>query len=169
MKTGVAVDSTPAFANPKEAAIGPIRGGGAAMFFEYSRDDASAIGRVEADGLDGPWRDRTEASLTARAGHWDDWHMSPGPIIDGGTDEPTMFYNGGTRDAKWRIGWATFDAALTKVVARSDDPLITPGDDLSDEDNNIVFAASAVTTDDEVLLYFSQADKHLRVARLKRR
>ena len=168
VKTGVVIDSVPAFANPKEAAIGPVRGGGWAMFFEYSRDEASAIGRVVADGLDGPWRDKAEASLAARAGRWDDWHMSPGPIIDGDTDRPTMFYNGGSRDAEWRIGWATFDPTLAKVTARSDEPLITPGDDLADDDNDMVFAASAVVVGDEVLLYFSQADKDLRVARLKR-
>lgn len=26
-----------------------------------------------------------------------------------------MFYNGATRDARWRIGWIAFDAEYTKV------------------------------------------------------
>ena len=168
VKDGIAVDTGPGFANPKEAAIAPSAGGGWAMFFEYSRDEASAIGRVQADGLEGPWAHMKEAALTKRADRWDDWHMSPGPIIGGDTTRPTMFYNGGTKDAKWRIGWATFDARLEKVVARSDDPLIVPDDDLPDDASDMVFAASAVTVDDEVMLFFSQSDQELRVARLRR-
>lgn len=165
-KVGIAVDVTPGFDDPKEAALAPIDGGWA-MLFEFARDGASVIGRVEADGPDGPWHDRAEASLRAREGRWDGWHMSPGPIVDTGTDAPTMFYNGGTEDAAWRIGWATFDARLEGVVARGDEPLIVP-DGSAAETNDMVFAASAVADGDDMLLYFSQADQDLRVARLRR-
>lgn len=167
-KSGIAIESTPGFEDPKEAALAPIGSDGWALFFEFSRDEASVIGRVSADTVDGPWQGKCEAALKARTDGWDSWHMSPGPIIGMGTEQPVMFYNGSTREADWRIGWARFNAKLDHVVARSTDPLIEPDDDLPAGENDIVFVASAVEDGAEVLLYFSHADQDLRVARIKR-
>ena len=138
------------------------------MFFEFARDEASLIGQASAVDLDGPWTDIVDAGLQPRLDRWDAWHLSPGSIVDVGTDRPVMFYNGATQDASWRIGWAAFDPTLQEVVDRSDDPLIEPEDDRPNAATDIVFAASAVPNGDEVLLYFSQADQYLRVARLSR-
>jgi predicted GH43/DUF377 family glycosyl hydrolase len=71
-----------------------------------------------------------------------------------------MFYNGATRDAHWRIGWAAFDAGYTRIVARSADPLIVPPPGETG-DTDIAFAASCVKQGSGVHLYYSVADKSL--------
>jgi predicted GH43/DUF377 family glycosyl hydrolase len=71
-----------------------------------------------------------------------------------------MFYNGATRDAKWRIGWIAFDAGFTRVVARRDDPLIIPPP-AGPGDTDIAFAASAVEERNAISLYYSIADKDM--------
>ena len=168
-KAGLAIDSTPAFANPKEATVAAVTDGRWRLYFEYARHGASLIGQAESDSLDGPWEAPVSAPLGPRAGCWDSWHMSAGPMVGEGTTRPTMFYNGATRDANWRIGWATFNKRLTKTVARCDDPLILPDGPLSEGASDIAFAASAVEYEGQVLLYFSQSDQDLRCAVLRPR
>ena len=168
-KAGVAIDSTPTFTNPKEATVAAIGREGWRMYFEYARDGASLIGQATTDDLDGPWRDTSESPLSPRLDSWDCWHMSPGPVIGDGTRRPTMFYNGATQDAAWRIGWATFDKSLAHIVERCEEPLIVPEASLGDGASDIAFAASAVEMDDHVLLYFSQSDQDLRCATLRAR
>ena len=121
-KTGLALDSRPPFANPKEASVAPVRGGGFRLYFEYADHEASLIGQASADDLDGPWSDVSQAPLRPRPETWDDWHLSPGPIVGLKTAHPTMFYNGATRSAEWRIGWAKFDSKFTHVVDRGETP-----------------------------------------------
>ena len=166
-KAGLAIDSTPDFTNPKEATVAAIGAEGWRMYFEYARDGASLIGQAETDDLDGPWRDIAESPLSPRTDQWDCWHMSPGPVIGEGTPRPTMFYNGATQDAAWRIGWATFDQRLTRIVERCDEPLIVPEPSLGEGESDIAFAASAVEMDDHVLVYFSQSDQDLRCATVR--
>ena len=79
-----------------------------------------------------------------------------------------MFYNGATQDAQWRIGWASFDRKLAKLVDRCTEPLIVPQGAISEGATDIAFAASAVERDGTVLLYFSQSDQDLRCAVLRR-
>ena len=67
-KAGVAVESRPPFANPKEAAVAPSAGGGWRMYFEYAHEEASLIGQAQADDLDGPWREVAQAPLKPRKG-----------------------------------------------------------------------------------------------------
>ncbi len=167
-KTGLAIDSTPGFTNPKEATIAAIAADQWRMFFEYAQGGASLIGAAEAEGLDGPWQGVKQAAMRPRVNGWDCWHLSPGPIVGEGTASPGMFYNGATQDAKWRIGWATFDAELSEVTERCDGPLIVPQQPLREGATDIAFAASAVETDNDVLLYYSQSDQDLRCARLRR-
>ena len=84
----------------------------------------------------------------------------------GGSDRPVLFYNGATQDARWRIGWAALDAAMTHVVERCDDPLIVPTD-VRDGVTDIAFASSSIEIDGLVWLYYSQSDQDLQRAILK--
>ena len=168
-KAGLAIDSTPAFKNPKEATVAAISSRQWRLYFEYARDGASLIGQALTGDLDGPWQDLAEAPLAPRPDAWDCWHLSPGPVIGERGDGPVMFYNGATQDAAWRIGWATFDSGLAKVVDRCDEPLVVPQVEVSEGASDIAFAASAVERDGEVLLYFSQSDQDLRCATVRLR
>jgi len=164
-KAGIALDSRAPFTNPKEATVVAARTGGWRIFFEYADGGASLIGEAESDALDGPWGNIAQAALHTRPGSWDAWHLSPGPIVGAGSDRPVMFYNGATRDAKWRIGWAAFDADLARIVDRCGDPLIVP-DSIAGEATDIAFAASAVEKDGKIALYYSLSDQALRRAML---
>jgi predicted GH43/DUF377 family glycosyl hydrolase len=146
--------------NPKEATIAQARDGSWRMFFEYSADDKSKIGIARAPAVDGPWS-VLEPLFEARAGSWDDWHLSTGPIIVTPSGEAVMIYNGATRDAKWRIGWIAFDDNYTRVTARCDDPLIVPPARHEAGATDIAFAASAVVENGVAHLYYSVADKDM--------
>jgi predicted GH43/DUF377 family glycosyl hydrolase len=164
-KAGIALDSRPPFTNPKEATVARIGAGGWRLFFEYADGGASLIGQAEAGDLDGPWRRVIQAALRTRENHFDCWHLSPGPIIE--TDQGTiMFYNGASRGAEWRIGWASFDPSLSEIVARCEAPLITP-QDVEGNNSDIAFAASALVCGDEIELYFAQSDADLRRATIR--
>ena len=58
-----------------------------------------------------------EEMVPIREDSWDNWHLSPGPIIQCPGRDPVMFYNGATHDARWRIGWVTFDQAASASPA----------------------------------------------------
>ncbi len=79
-----------------------------------------------------------------------------------------MFYYGASQDASWRIGWATFDPRLARLVDRCEEPLICPEGPPSAGSTDIAFAASAVEHGNQVLLYYSQSDQDLRCATIKR-
>lgn len=166
-KAGIALDSRPPFANPKEATVVARPDGGWRIYFEFARDGASLIGQVDADHPDGPWRSVADAPIQPRPEAWDNWHLSAGPVIGEGSERPVMFYNGATQDAHWRIGWAEFDPDMTKLVARSAEPLIVPAE-LNGTATDIAFAASAVETEDGAFLYYSQSDQDLKRATVRR-
>ena len=169
-KAGVMIDTRPPrFANPKEATLVALADDKWRLFFEFARDGASLIGQADSDDLDGGWGEATDSSLTPRPDSWDAWHLSAGPVIDQQTNHPIMFYNGATQGAEWRIGWAAFDKTYTKVVDRSDEPLITPEQLVGESATDIAFAASAVEDGDDIRLYYSQSDQDLRVAILRRK
>lgn len=167
-KAGVVIDSRPPrYANPKEATLVTLGEERWRLFFEYARDGASLIGQADGDDLDGAWENAVDGPFAPRPDSWDGWHLSPGPVIGDGADQPVMFYNGATRNAAWRIGWVAFDRYYTKITARSDHPLIAP--DLNDDGaTDIAFAASAVETAEGIRLYFSQSDQDLRYALIRR-
>ena len=166
-KAGLALDSSPDFVNPKEATMATLSGERLRLFFEYAHGGASLIGQAEAGDFDGPWSDVSQSPIKPRPRRWDCWHLSPGPLVGERTARPTMFYNGATQDARWRIGWVVFDKALTKVIERCDDPLIVPVGPLSPGATDITFAASAVEHEDRVWLYYSQSDQDMRRATLR--
>jgi len=75
-----------------------------------------------------------------------------------------MFYNGATHDARWRIGWISFDPGFTRVTGRGIEPMLVPPPALSREATDIAFAASTVIEGDRIALYFSLEDRMLRRA-----
>jgi len=79
-----------------------------------------------------------------------------------------MFYNGAGRDAHWRIGWVMFDKKLSRVTARSRDPILAPPAKREPDATDIAFAASAVKEDGAVALYYSIADKDMYRALIRR-
>lgn len=149
----------------KEATIAPAADGSWRLFFEYSHEDRSKIGIATADHPAGPWR-YEEPILAARSDGWDNWHLSTGPAIIREGRNPLMFYNGATRNAKWRIGWAEFDGNFTRVVNRGENYLIDPGG-VSGDDTDIAFAASAVAEGDLMYLYYSVSDRILLRAKIR--
>jgi len=72
-----------------------------------------------------------------------------------------MFYNGATERAQWRIGWVVFDAQYTRVLARSEDPLILPHIKRNADDTDIAFAASVLEVGGDIHLYYSVADQYV--------
>jgi len=66
------------------------------------------------------------------------------PVFTSDQNFPVMFYNGATRAAQWRVGWIVFDAAFSRVIARSTGPIVLPHIKRNDDDTDIAFAASAV-------------------------
>ncbi|GAC1390265.1 MAG: glycoside hydrolase family 130 protein [Vulcanimicrobiaceae bacterium] len=165
-KRGIALESTSAVRNPKEATIVAVDDGTWRLFFEYARNDASCIGIATSASVAGPWFVQDDL-FQARPNGWDCWHLSTGPVLMSNPHRPIMFYNGATRDAKWRIGWVAFDANFQRVVARGTDPLIVPHDRVG-EDTDIAFAASCVPIgEQECGLYYSVADRSMYRAMLR--
>ncbi|MEO8724443.1 MAG: glycosidase, partial [Sphingobium sp.] len=100
--------------NIKEATIAQGSDGRYRLFYEYARDNASRIGMAIGAGPEGPW-EVVDDPFTIREDSWDNWHLSTGPVIQQVGQDPVMFYNGATIDARWRIGWVSFDADFTRV------------------------------------------------------
>ena len=158
-KRGVRLPPTEGYANPKEASVVRCPDGSWRLFFEYADGGASKIGLASSPAVDGPWT-LLPSPVEARVGRWDGWHLSPGPILVSNPERPVMFYNGATKETKWRIGWIVFDADYTHVLARSEDPLIVPPP-VEPGDTDIAFAASCIEESGVVHLYYSVADKDL--------
>jgi len=166
-KKGVAMPSTPTMGNIKEATVDRTERGSWRMFFEYARNDASLVGLAIGDDIAGPWTDESDP-FAPRLDGWDNWHLSTGPLLTTDKTMPVMFYNGATRDARWRIGWIAFDAEYSTVVDRCIEPLIVPPPALERTATDIAFAASVVTVEDQIWLYYSLADTHLYRAIIRR-
>lgn len=158
-KCGIALASSERVANPKEATIARVDDGTWRLFFEYAHEGRSKIGLARSASVSGPW-EVLEPPFDARPDTWESWHLSTGPILEANMEEPVMFYNGATRTAHWRIGWAIFTADYVRVLARSVVPLVLPHTERHDEDTDIAFAASAVEVDGDVHLYYSVADQY---------
>ncbi|MGH7706783.1 MAG: hypothetical protein ACREM6_02465 [Vulcanimicrobiaceae bacterium] len=159
-KRGIALASSAQVRNPKEATIVRVADGSWRLFFEYAEDQRSKIGLARAPQVDGPW-EVLAPLFDARPESWDSWHLSTGPILDSDPELPVMFYNGATRSAQWRIGWVVFDAAYSRVVARSAQPIVLPHVKRNADDSDIAFAASAIELDGAIHLYYSVADQYV--------
>ncbi|SEL08594.1 Predicted glycosyl hydrolase, GH43/DUF377 family [Sphingomonas palmae] len=166
-KSGVALASSKSEGNTKEATVNRTKDGRWRLFYEYAADEASRVGLAVGTDAAGPW-DEQPTPFMPRENSWDDWHLSTGPLLIDDPDVPVMFYNGATRDARWRIGWIAFDADLTRIVARGIEPLITPPpvDDRTATD--IAFAASVVVDRGAIWLYYSLEDRRLSRALIRR-
>lgn len=159
-KRGIALASSEAARNPKEAEIVAVADGSWRLFFEYAHDDRSKIGIARAATVDGPW-EVLDPLFAARPGAWDNFHLSTGPVLASNPSAPVMFYNGATRAAQWRVGWVVFDATYTRVIARSVEPIVLPHIKRNDDDTDIAFAASAIEVDGAIHLYYSVADQYV--------
>jgi predicted GH43/DUF377 family glycosyl hydrolase len=159
-KRGVALASSKTEGNTKEATIERTADDRWRLFYEFAHKDASLIGLALGDGVGGPWHEQP-APFAPREERWDNWHLSTGPLLTRDPDMPVMFYNGATRDARWRIGWIAFNRDCTEVVDRCIEPMIIPPPPLERNATDIAFAGSVVTPGDRILLYYSLADKAL--------
>jgi predicted GH43/DUF377 family glycosyl hydrolase len=165
-KTGVALESTKSMGNTKEATVGQTADGHWRLWYEYAADEASRVGLAVGPDVCGPWEEQPTPFMPREDG-WDNWHLSTGPMLMTDPDRPVMFYNGATRDARWRIGWIAFDRDCTRVVDRCIQPLITPPPVADRTDTDIAFAASVITRGG-TWLYYSLEDRRLARALIRR-
>jgi len=167
-KSGVALESTKTAGNTKEATVQQTADGHWRLFYEYAVEDSSRVGLAIGEGVGGPWTEQP-TPFKPREGVWDNWHLSTGPMLMDDPDRPVMFYNGATRDARWRIGWIAFDRDCTKVVDRCIEPLIVPPPAEDRAATDIAFAASVVVEEDGgTWLYYSLEDRKLARACVRR-
>jgi beta-1,2-mannobiose phosphorylase / 1,2-beta-oligomannan phosphorylase len=145
--------------NFKEATLLQSPDKGWRLFYEYASDDASRIGVARSERLDGEWTSM-EDIVPVREDSWDNWHLSPGPIVQADGRDPVMFYNGATHDARWRIGWITFDPDCECVTGRGVEPMLIPPPAIDRTATDIAFASSAVLQPDGLIhLYYSLEDR----------
>ncbi len=145
----------------KEATLLQAPDGSWRLFYEFARDNASRIGMACAAKLGGEWAQMKEM-VPLRADSWDNWHLSPGPIVQCPGLDPVMFYNGATDDARWRIGWVAFNRDCDCITDRGVEPILVPPPAKDRAATDIAFAASAILQDDgSIHLYYSLEDRML--------
>lgn len=166
-KSGVVLASSKSEGNTKEATVDRTADGHWRLFYEYAADQASRVGLAIGSSEVGPWVEQPTPFMP-RTDSWDDWHLSTGPLLTTDPDMPVMFYNGATRDARWRIGWVAFDRDYTRVVDRGIEPLVTPPPPEDRTATDIAFAASVVVEGGAIWLYYSLEDRKLARARIRR-
>ena len=147
--------------NFKEATLFQAPDGSWRLFYEFARDDASRIGMACAAEIGTEWTAMKEM-VPIREDSWDNWHLSPGPIVRCPGRDPVMFYNGATDDARWRIGWITFNGSCECITERALEPMLVPPPARDRAATDIAFAASALLQDDgSIHLYYSLEDRML--------
>lgn len=151
--------------NIKEATLAQGVDGQFRLFYEYAKDNASRIGMAVGPSAEGPWT-VVKDPFPIREAAWDNWHLSTGPILQVEGQDPVMFYNGATVDARWRIGWVSFTPDFSAVTGRGIEPLLVPPPARDRSATDIAFAASCVVTGSDIWLYYSLEDSILRRARL---
>lgn len=165
-KRGVAHAATASDRNTKEAAVERAHDRWI-LLFEYSRKGCSRVGHAEGSGPVGPWQEHPDP-FRVRPESWDSRHLSTGPLL---LDEPggrVMFYNGGTDDGNWAIGWIKLDTTCRREVARCSAPLIPMPSEPNIYGQKIAFASSAVTLERGIWLYYTENDRSLFRATLRR-
>jgi len=166
VKREVAIKARSGYGNIKEATLVQTSRGHWRLFYEYAHNSASRVGLARERKPGGPW-EQLPAPFTIREKSWDNWHLSTGPIVQLPGFDPVMFYNGATVDARWRIGWISFDADFTRVTGRGIEPILIPPPAVARSDDDIAFAASTVVEGDLIALYFSLEDCMLRRAMIR--
>lgn len=147
--------------NFKEATLLQAPDGSWRLFYEFARDGYSRIGMARSDKPGVEWTAMQEM-IPPREDSWDNWHLSTGPIVQCPGRDPVMFYNGATHDARWRIGWVTFDQSCECITDRGLEPLLVPPPATDREATDIAFAASALLqADGTIHLYYSLEDRKL--------
>lgn len=164
-KRGVALPDTKSENNVKEATVFPD-GKTWRLLYEYAHHGHSLISLTYGEGVAGPWDEQPDP-FTIRKGRWDSFHLSTGPLWHGDPEMPVMFYNGANADTDWGIGWVAFSPDLSRVIARSETPLIAAPTDV-DGPRDIAFAASLVDNEGTLWLYYSRNDRELRRATIRR-
>ncbi|GAC1413675.1 MAG: hypothetical protein NVSMB69_15970 [Novosphingobium sp.] len=181
VKERVALKAPEGEGNIKEATVAQGADGRFRLFYEYAAGfevegvkehiGASRIGMATGPTADGPWEVAPDP-FTVRPDSWDNWHLSTGPIVSQPGSDPVMFYNGATLDARWRIGWVTFDPDFTRVTARGLMPLVLPPPPQHRDATDIAFAASCLVDgpneSGDIQLYYSLEDRMLRRATVRR-
>ncbi|MEG8044696.1 glycosidase [Sphingomonas sp. LR59] len=163
-KRGVALADSKTENNVKEATV--LRDGDTwRLLYEYAHKGHSLISLAYGEGVAGPWNEQPDP-FGIRKGHWDSFHLSTGPLWRGDPEMPVMFYNGADENTDWGIGWVAFSPDLSRVVARSDKPLISAPTDV-DGPKDIAFAASLVDNEGALWLYYSRNDRELRRATIR--
>ena len=147
--------------NIKEATLFQAADNSWRLFYEFARDDASRIGMACGAEMGAEWTAMKEM-VPIREDSWDNWHLSPGPIVQCPDRDPVMFYNGATDDARWRIGWISFNRNCECITDRGVEPMLVPPPAKDRAATDIAFAASAVLQDDgSIHLYYSLEDRLL--------
>lgn len=159
-KQKVLLQAPPGEGNIKEATLAQTSSGDWRIFYEYAANNASRIGMARGPSPDGPWLVLPDP-FTIRPDSWDNWHLSTGPIVTLPGQHPVMFYNGATHDARWRIGWISFDPDFSRVSARGIEPLLVPPPAEDRTETDIAFAASAIVENSGISLYYSLEDRML--------
>jgi len=167
VKEDVVLKAPPGEGNIKEATLAQTAVGDWCLFYEYAAQGASRIGLARGPTPKGPWTVLPDP-FGIREGSWDNWHLSTGPIWQAAGQDPVMFYNGATHDARWRIGWISFSPDFARVTGRGLEPLLVPPPVLSREATDIAFAAATVAEGDRIALYYSLEDRMLRRALIAR-
>ncbi|MBE2990481.1 glycosidase [Sphingomonas sp. CFBP 13603] len=167
VKEDLILKAPPGEGNIKEATLAQTSSGDWRLFYEYAADGASRIGMAGGPTPKGPWTVLPDP-FGIRDDSWDNWHLSTGPIWQAGGQDPVMFYNGATHDARWRIGWISFSPDFARVTGRGLEPLLVPPPALSREATDIAFAASTVADGNRIALYYSLEDRMLRRALVSR-
>ncbi len=167
VKEDLVLKAPPGEGNIKEATLAQTAAGDWRLFYEYAAKGASRIGVAGGPTPKGPWTVLPDP-FGIREDSWDNWHLSTGPIWQATGQDPVMFYNGATHDARWRIGWISFSTDFARVTGRGLEPLLVPPPALTREATDIAFAASSVAEGDRIALYYSLEDRMLRRALIRR-
>jgi predicted GH43/DUF377 family glycosyl hydrolase len=167
VESRVMLKAPPGEGNIKEATLGQAPDGTWRLFYEYAANNASRIGMAVGQTLQGPWHVAPDP-FTIRDASWDNWHLSTGPLVQRAGQDPVMFYNGATLDARWRIGWVSFSPDFTQVTGRGVEPILMPPPARDRSATDIAFAASCVDDGADIALYYSLEDRILRRATIRR-
>lgn len=104
-----------------------------------------------------------------REGMWDGWRIGIGAQPIKSPHGWLLFYHGVNKNKVYRLGLALLDLNdPTLVLARSDEPILEPGDPYEKEGfiSNVVFTCGAIETDSEYLVYYGAADAVIGLARI---
>lgn len=162
-KRALMLKAPPGEGNIKEATLVRTPAGDWRIFYEYAANNASRVGMAGGPAADGPWTVLPDP-FGIREDGWDNWHLSTGPVVQVEGRDPVMFYNGATHDARWRIGWVSFDPGFTRVTGRGLEPLLLPPPAIDRSATDIAFAGSTVIEENGIALYYSLEDRMLRRA-----